>query len=125
MVELLNPSQPNWPGAPLEAAWQQMPAEWRVLRWPVTTPPFEQVFHHHPGQLAGDVLQLDLEAFPGRVGREVAWYVWRSWQDGDRKFDALVLRRWAVAATEWQHRQRSARSGPGATSVLDIPPQEI
>jgi hypothetical protein len=127
MPDLIHSStpDPDLPGVPLEAAWKQVPPEWRTLRWPITSPPFREVFVQSPKrQLAGDILELDLRAFPDRVGQEVAWYVWRSWRDGYRKVDPLMLIFWVETATEWQHRRRTA-SQPMAASVLDMPPQEI
>jgi hypothetical protein len=127
MADLITSPSPNpdLPGMSLEAAWQQMPPAWQTLRWPIISPPFRDVFVQSPKrQLAGDILELDLRAFPDQVGREVAWYVWRCWRDGYRKVNPLMLIFWAETATEWQHRRRTAGQ-PTAVSVLDMPPQEI
>lgn len=105
--------------------WQQVPEQWRALRYRIDTAPADTVFLRNQRYLnnpAGhDFTPIGV---PQRFRQEMAWWVWLCSQEGIRKIEPSLLKWTGRALTdtvaEFQQRHRRAPVSIAELSADDI-----
>src|SRR5690625_233135 len=105
--------------------WQQVPEQWRALRYRIDTAPADTVFLRNQRYLnnpAGhDFTPIGV---PQRFRQEMAWWVWLCSQEGIRKIEPSLLKGTGRALTdtvaEFQQRHRRAPVSIAELSADDI-----
>lgn len=98
--------------------WAEVPPEWRQLRYPITEPPYCELFAQQ--SRAREVLELPHAPGFDRIEQELAWAVYTIWREGLGKITPTALRQLHAATVH--HCQRRRALAPGmAMSLSEVP----